>query len=105
WLAPNPLVTLRFLARRNTLITAGGIFSIRFAMLAILVVLPGFLGAVQGYRPRETGRVLAWSVVPLLAGGLSAARAMRRFDGRIVMAVGLTLVGAAGIINFHLTSA
>jgi MFS transporter, DHA2 family, multidrug resistance protein len=105
WSTPNPLVNLRFLLRRNTLITAAGIFSIRFAMLAILVVLPGFLGTVQGYRPRETGRVLAWSVVPVLVGGLLAARAMRRLDGRIVMAVGFTLVGAAGIVNFHLTSA
>jgi len=105
WLAPNPLVNLRFLMRRNTLITACGIFSIRFAMLAILVVLPGFLGTVQGYRARETGRVLAWSVAPLLIGGFLAARAMRRVDARIVMATGLTLVGAAGIINFHLTSA
>ncbi|HTA88099.1 MAG TPA: MFS transporter, partial [Polyangiaceae bacterium] len=105
WFAPNPLVNLRSLLRRNTLIVAGGIFSVRFAMLAILALLPGFLGAVQGYRPRETGRVLAWSIGPVLLAGVLAARAMRRVDGRIVMAVGLTLVGAAGIMNFHLTSA
>ncbi|HXK17371.1 MAG TPA: hypothetical protein VNG33_06205, partial [Polyangiaceae bacterium] len=105
WLAPNPLVNLRALWRRNTLIVAGGLFSIRFAMLAILVLVPGFLGAVQSYRPRETGRVLGWSVVPVLVAGISAARAMKRVDGRIVMALGLALVGAAGILNFHLTSA
>jgi DHA2 family multidrug resistance protein len=105
WSAPNPLVNLRALLRRNTLIVAGGLFSVRFTMLAILVLVPGFLGAVQGYRPRETGRVLAWSVGPLLVAGVLAARAMRRVDGRIVMAVGLALVGAAGIMNFRLTSA
>jgi len=74
WSKPNPLVNLRFLLQRNILILGGGLFTMRFALLSILVLVPGYLGAVQGYRPLETGRVLLWLAIPVLVMGVVAAR-------------------------------
>src|SRR5262249_28297093 len=49
WLSPNPLVNPMFLANRNTLILAACLFSFRFAVLAIAILIPGVLSATQGY--------------------------------------------------------
>lgn len=105
FIVPNPLVNLKVLWNRNALSLGIGLFSVRFVLLALLVLVPGFLGAVQGYRPLETGRVLMWSLVPLLIAGSLAARLMRRFDGRVVAALGFGLVGASALYNALLTSA
>src|SRR5262245_46854449 len=45
----NPLVNIRFLNQRNTLILAVTLFSFRFVLLAIALLIPAFLGAIQGY--------------------------------------------------------
>jgi DHA2 family multidrug resistance protein len=101
---PNPFVNLRFLLHRNTLILGYGLFSVRFVLLSLLALIPGYLGVVQGYRPLEIGRVLLWSLIPIVVGGFVAARLMRRVDGRIVFAIGLGLVGASALIDSRLTS-
>src|SRR5262245_24732016 len=88
WFSPNPLVNPMFICNRNTLILAGCLFSFRFAVLAIAILIPGVLSVTQGYRPLEIGRAMLWLVVPLIVGGLIAARLMRRFDNRLVFALG-----------------
>jgi len=104
WLSPNPLVNLPYLKYRNTLILGATLFSFRFVLLAIALLIPAFLGAIQGYRPLETGRVLAWSVVPQLFVGILAAWLMRRIDNRLIVAVGFATVAVACLINTQLTS-
>ena len=103
-LAPNPLVSLSFLWRRNILILAVGMFTLRFALLAILVLIPGYLGAVQGYRPLQTGRVLLWLAVPVLVMGVCAARLMKWVDGRLIAALALATIAAACLMDAQLTS-
>lgn len=101
----NPLLNLNVLRDRNTLIAGlGGIFFVRFVLLSIAFLVPAYLGVVQGYRPLETGRVLMWSLVPLLLGGTLAARLMRRLDGRFVASVGILLVGLGALGDSRLTS-
>src|SRR5262249_4540435 len=46
WRRPNPFVNLRFLLNRNTLLLGGGLFSLRFVLLGILVLIPGYLTSV-----------------------------------------------------------
>jgi DHA2 family multidrug resistance protein len=104
-MGPNPLVNLGFLLNRNTLILAASLFSFRFVVLAVAFLIPGFLGTIQGYLPLQTGQVLLWIVVPLLATGVLAAQLMRRLDGRLVLAIGLSIVAAACLRNALLTSA
>jgi DHA2 family multidrug resistance protein len=105
WLSPNPMVNPIFVVNRNTIILIISLFSFRFVMLAIAFLLPAVLGVTQQYRPLETGRVLLWIIPPLIVGGLVAARLMRRFDNRLVLATGFTIIAGACLLNTQLTSA
>jgi len=104
-LSPNPMVNPIFLVNRNTAILCACLFSFRFVMLAIALLLPAVLAVTQNYRPLQTGRVLLWLIVPLILSGFIAARLMRRFDNRLVFASGFTVVAIACLINAQLTSA
>jgi MFS transporter, DHA2 family, multidrug resistance protein len=105
WLSPNPMVNPIFVVNRNTAILAACLFSFRFVMLSIAFLLPAVLAANQHYRPLETGRVLLWLIVPLVLMGIIAAHLMRRFDNRLVLASGFTVVAIACLMNAQLTSA
>ena len=105
WLSPNPMVNPIFLANRNTMILAASLFSFRFMLLSIALLLPAVLGVTQQYRPLQTGRALLWLIPPLIIMGYVAARLMRRFDNRLVFATGFTIVAIACLLNAQLTSA
>ena len=105
WLSPNPMVNPIFLVNRNTFILAASLFSFRFVVLAIALVLPGVLGITQQYRPLQTGSVLLWVIPTLIIAGYVAARFMRRFDNRLVLATGFAILAAACLLNAQLTSA
>jgi MFS transporter, DHA2 family, multidrug resistance protein len=105
WFSPNPMVNAIFLVNRNTLLICACLFSFRFVMLAIALLLPAVLAVTQNYRPLQTGQVLLWVIPPLILGGVIAARLMRRFDNRLVFASGFTVVAIACLINAQLTSA
>jgi DHA2 family multidrug resistance protein len=102
---PNPLVNIQFLFKRNTLVLAFILFSFRFVLLAVVYLIPSYLGAIHGYLPLQTGTVLLWAVIPQLGAGGIAALLMRRLDGRVVLATGLGFVLLACLMNAQLTSA
>ena len=79
---PNPTVNLSFLNRRNTIILALSIFVFKFVHLSALVLVPGFLGKIQDYRPLETGHALAWVAVPMFAVVwlVACARDLHQFE-------------------------
>jgi len=104
-LAPNPLVNPAILAKRNILILGAGMFTLRFNLLSILVLIPGYLAAVAGYRPLQTGRVLLWVAGPTLVMGFCAARLSRWINGRLIAAFALTAVAVACLMDARLTSA
>ena len=66
-LQPNPTLNLSFLNRKNTIILALSIFVFKFVHLSVLILVPGFLNTLRGYRPLETGLALAWVAVPMFA--------------------------------------
>ncbi len=105
WKSPNPLVNIPFLGQRNLLIVGTSLFALRFVILAIALLVPAFLGAIQGYRPLETGRVLLWFAAPQIIVGFVGAWLMRRVDGRLMLAVGFATVAVACLLNTQLTSA
>lgn len=102
---PNPLIHLRFLARRNTALLSMILIFFRFVMLASALAIPSYLGAIQGYRALQTGPVLLWVAIPQALLGLLAIYALRSIDARLVLAAGFTLVGIACIMNTQLTAA
>ena len=101
---PNPLVNLRFLGARNTLIIGSGIFMIRFALLGSLLVVPSFLGGVAQYRPLETGRALAWVAAPQFVVVWIAAIVCIFIPPRIVMALGFATVATGCWMAGHVDS-
>jgi DHA2 family multidrug resistance protein len=105
WFSPNPMVNPIFLVNRNTALICACLFSFRFVMLAIALLLPAVLAVTQNYRPLQTGQVLLWLIPTLILSGVIAARLMRRFDNRIVFASGFTVVAIAALLNAQLTSA
>jgi len=105
WFSPNPMVNPIFLVNRNTALICACLFSFRFVLLAIALVLPGVLAVTQNYRPLQTGQVLLWLIPTLILSGVIAARLMRRIDNRIVFASGFTVVATAALLNSKLTSA
>jgi len=104
WLSPNPMVNPIFMVNRNTALICACLFCFRFVMLAIALLLPAVLAITQNYKPLETGQVLLWLIPPLVLSGVIASRLMRRFDNRLVFALGFTVVAIACLINAQLTS-
>jgi len=105
WLSPNPMVNPIFMVNRNTALICACLFSFRFVMLAIALLLPAVLAVTQNYRPLQTGQVLLLLIPSLILGGVIGASSMRRFDNRLVFASGFTVVAIACLINAQLTSA
>jgi len=103
--APNPFFNLPFLFKRNTLIVGAALFSFRFVLLAVAVLIPAYLGAIQNYRQLEISPVMWWIILPQLVIGWISVQLMKRFDGRALLAVGFAVVAAACLMNAQLTSA
>jgi len=95
YLQPNPLLNLPFLNARNIAILGLGIVLFRFALLAPLAAIPGFLANVQQYRAIQTGQSLAWVAAPLFVMVWLAAIATVFIQPRIVSAAGFAIVAIA----------
>src|SRR5215469_763047 len=101
---PNPTLKLSFLNRRNIIILALSIFAFRFVHLATIVLVPGFLNNIQGYRPTEVGQALAWVAVPMFAVVWLVAVLVIHANSRLILTFGLTVVAVACWIYSHLDS-
>ena len=101
---PNPTLNLSFLNKRNIIILALSILVFRFVHLATVVLIPAFLGNIQGYRPLQTGQALAWVALPMLAVVWLVAVLIVHSNSRLVMTVGLTSVAVACWFCAHLDS-
>jgi DHA2 family multidrug resistance protein len=101
---PNPLLNLRFLSARNVVIIGLGIFVLRFSLLGSLVVIPSFLGAIQHYRPLQTGAALAWISAPQFVVVWIAALAAVFVQPRILMAAGFATVAVGCWMAAHVDS-
>ena len=101
-LQPNPTLNLSFLNRRNTIILALSIFVFKFTHLATIVLIPGFLGNVQHYRPLQTGHALAWVALPMFAVVWLVAFLVIHTNSRLTLALGLTIAASSSWICAHL---
>jgi DHA2 family multidrug resistance protein len=104
-LTPNPLVNLKFLWSRNTLLLGVVLVFFRFTILATVVVIPSYLGSVKGFLPLQTGPVLLWVALPQCICGLVAMYSLRYIDARLILTLGFGLVSIACVMNAHLSSA
>ena len=99
---PNPVLNLKFLNTRNIIVLALSIFVFKFMHLAAIVLVPGFLGNIQRYRPLETGHTLAWVALPMFLLVWLVAFLVVYLDSRLVLAVGLGVGGVCCWLWSHL---
>ena len=99
----KPVVNLRLFAQRNF---AAGVTSqilVGFALFGSIYILPQYLGQVQGYNAEQIGNVLAWTGLPQLVLIPLVPLLMKRYDVRLVAAVGIVLFAASCFMNVNLS--
>jgi DHA2 family multidrug resistance protein len=101
----HPLLNLKFLMRRNTLLLAVVLVFFDFSMLAAVLLVPSYLGSVKGYLPLQTGPVMLWVGLPQVVFGLLAIYLLKYIDARLILTAGFTLIAIACLMNAQLSSA
>src|SRR3984957_19420338 len=99
----HPLMNLRLLARRNFGLGTLAAFLLGVALYGSVFILPLYLSRVQGYNSEQIGMVLAWTGIPQLALIPLVPRLMKRFDVRMIIAVGFALFAASNFMNVHMS--
>lgn len=99
----KPLLNLRVLTRRNFGFGSVANFLLGMALYGSVFILPVYLARVQGYNAEQIGMVLAWTGFPQLLLIPLVPRLMRKFDVRIVIAVGFAIFAASNFMNIEMT--
>jgi len=102
--AKKPLLNLRLLFRRNFGFGILANFLLGVALYGSVYILPVYLSRIQGYNAEQIGMVLAWTGLPQLLLIPLVPRLMKRFDPRLVIAVGFALFAASNFMNIYMTT-
>ena len=101
---PNPLVALPYLLKWNTMLLGGLLFWFRFTLCTTIILVPQAL-AIRGFEPDQIGPAILWSAVPLIPLAFTAALLLlRKFDARLLLAVGLACTAFAAYLNSQYSS-
>src|ERR1700719_2998929 len=101
---PNPLVALPYLLKRNTVLLGALLFWFRFTLCTTIILVPQAL-AIRGFEPEQIGPAIIWSAVPLIPLALTAALLLlRKFDSRLLFAIGLACTAFAAWLNSQYSS-
>jgi MFS transporter, DHA2 family, multidrug resistance protein len=101
---PNPLVALPYLLKWNTMLLGLLLFWFRFTLCTTIILVPQAL-AIRGFEPDQIGPAIIWSAVPLIPLAFTAALLLlRKFDSRLLLAIGLTCTGFAALLNSQYSS-
>jgi DHA2 family multidrug resistance protein len=99
----KPLLNLRLLLRRNFGFGILANFLLGIALYGSVYILPVYLARIQGYNSEQIGAVLAWTGLPQLLVIPLAPRLMKRFDARLVIAVGFGLFAVSNFMNLDMS--
>jgi DHA2 family multidrug resistance protein len=99
----KPLLNLRLLVRRNFGFGVLANFLMGIALYGSVYILPQYLTRIQGYNSEQIGMVLAWTGLPQLLLIPLVPRLMKRFDARLVIAVGFAVFAASNFMNICMT--
>ena len=101
---PNPLVALPYLLKRNTILLGSLLFWFRFTLCTTIILVPQAL-AIRGFEPDQIGPAIIWSAVPLIPFAFTAALLLlRKFDPRLLLAIGLACTAFAAWLNCQYSS-
>ena len=103
--APNPLVALPFLAKRNTILLGCLLFWFRFTLCTTIILIPQSL-AIHGFEADQIAPAIIWSAIPLIPIAFIAALWLsRKSDPRLLFAAGLACTAFAGWLCSQYTTA
>src|SRR6266702_350997 len=101
---PNPLVALPYLLKWNTVLLGSLRFWFRFTLCTTIILVPQAL-AIRGFEPEQIGPAIIWSAVPLIPLAFTAALLLlRKFDPRLLLAIGLACTAFAAWLNSQYSS-
>ena len=102
---PNRLVALPYLIQWNTVLLGLLLFWFRFTLCTTIILVPQAL-AIRGFEPDQIGPAIIWSAAPLIPLAFTAALLLlRKFDPRLLLAIGLTCTAFAAWLNAQYSSA
>src|ERR1700690_522492 len=102
---PNRLVALPYLLKWNTLLLGILLFWFRFTLCTTIILVPQAL-AIRGFEPDQIGPAIIWSAIPLIPLAFMAALLLlRKFDPRLLFAIGLACTAFAAWLNAQYSSA
>jgi DHA2 family multidrug resistance protein len=92
-------VALPYLLKWNTVLLGSLLFWFRFTLCTTIVLVPQAL-AIRGFEPDQIGPAILWSAVPLIPLAFTAALLLlRKFDPRLLLAIGLACTAMAAWLN------
>src|SRR5712672_3644523 len=101
---PNPLVALPYLFKWNTVLLGFLLFWFRFTLCTTIILVPQAL-AIRGFEPDQIGPAIIWSAIPLIPLAFTAALLLlRKFDPRLLFAIGLACTAFAAWLNSQYSS-
>src|ERR1700726_1440138 len=93
--APNPLVALPYLLKRNTVLLGCLLFWFRFTLCTTIILIPQSL-AIRGFEADQIGPAIIWSALPLIPIAFTAGfLLLHRLDPRLLFAAGLACTAFA----------
>jgi MFS transporter, DHA2 family, multidrug resistance protein len=93
--APNPLVTLPYLLKWNTILLGCLLFWFRFTLCTTIILIPQSL-AIRGFEADQIGPAIIWSAIPLIPiAFIAALLLLRKVDPRLLFAAGLACTAFA----------
>jgi MFS transporter, DHA2 family, multidrug resistance protein len=102
--SPNPLVALPYLFKWNTILLGSLLFWFRFTLCTTIILVPQAL-AIRGFESDQIGPAIIWSAVPLIPLAFTAALLLlRKFDPRLLLAIGLACTAFAAWLNSQYSS-
>jgi DHA2 family multidrug resistance protein len=101
---PNPLVALPYLLMWNTVLLGLLLFWFRFTLCTTIILIPQAL-AIRGFESEQIGPAIIWSAAPLIPLAFTAAlMLLRKFDPRLLLAIGLACTAFAAWLNSQYSS-
>jgi MFS transporter, DHA2 family, multidrug resistance protein len=102
--APNPLVALPYLLKRNTVLLGCLLFWFRFTLCTTIILIPQSL-AIRGFEADQIGPAVIWSALPLIPiAFIAALLLLRKHDPRVLFAIGLACTAFAAWVCSQYTT-
>jgi len=102
--SPNFLVALPYLRNWNTVLLGILLFWFRFTLCTTIILIPQAL-SIRGFEASQIGPAIIWSAVPLIPLAILAALLLlRKFDPRLLLAIGLACTAFSAWLNSQYSS-